>query len=59
MFGSIDAAPTVHLNGGEICYNYAVEKGGAIYCYDEVDHSSKVELNGTNICYNSAGPNSD
>ncbi len=61
MVGSTSAAPTVHLNGGEICYNYAVEKGGAIYCYDanDVDYSSIVELNGTNICYNSAGINSD
>ena len=52
-------APTVHLNGGEICYNYAEDIGGAICCRDLGSFSSIVELNGTNICYNSAGINSD
>ncbi len=51
--------PEVHLNGGEICYNYAEKKGGAICCRDAGSASSIVELNGTNICYNSAGINSD
>ena len=53
-------APTVHLNGGEICYNYAEVNGGAISCRNvKSTYSCIVELNGTDICYNSAGPDSD